>query len=205
MLSFTKAELALFKRLDTPAKIQDFLNTIPFNHEPDGIGRLKAPMKVLREKNAHCIEGAILGAYILSLHDHKPLLLHLETTKDDFEHVIVPFKENGLWGALSKTNHAVLRYRDPIHKSIHELVMSYFHEYITDDGCKTLRRYSDILDLRIFGKKWMLEEEDLWGIDQELGAIPHHDIVPKGLKLRKADPIERRVVTVVEWPEPKRK
>lgn len=205
MLSFTKSELSLLKKLNTPSKVQDFLNDMPFNFETNGIGQLKPPVRVLRENSAHCIEAAILGAYILSIHGYKPLLLHLETTKDDYEHVIVPFKQNGLWGALSKTNHAVLRYRDPLYKNIHELVMSYFHEYITDDGAKTLRRYSDTLNLEVFGKNWMLEESDLWGIDQELGSISHYDIVPKGFKLRKADPIERDVVTVVEWSEPKRK
>ena len=205
MLSFTKTELALFKKLNTPEKVQDFLNDIPFNFETNGVGQLKSPVRVLREKSAHCIEAAILGAYILSIHGYDPLLLHLETTKDDYEHVIVPFKRGGLWGALSKTNHAVLRYRDPLHKSINELVMSYFHEYITDDGAKTLRRYSEPLDLKVFGSNWMLEEEDLWGIDQELGSVHHYDIVPKGFRLRKADPIERKVVTVVEWPEPRYK
>ncbi|MEK7106500.1 MAG: hypothetical protein AAB895_04070, partial [Patescibacteria group bacterium] len=88
MLSFSKKELALFKKLNTPAKVQDFLNTIPINHEVDGVDRVKSPVRVLREKSAHCIEAAILGAYILSLHGYKPLVLHLETTKDDFEHVI---------------------------------------------------------------------------------------------------------------------
>lgn len=205
MLSFSKKELALFKKLNTPAKVQDFLNTIPINHEVDGIDRVKSPVKVLREKNAHCIEAAILGAYILSLHGHKPLVLHLETTKDDFEHVITPFQVHGLWGALSKTNHVALRYRDPVYQSVRELVMSYFHEYTTDDGVKTLRRYSELLDLREFGTNWMLEEADLWGIDEELGKIVHHKIVPKGIKLRLADKIERSVSNIVEWPVPKKK
>lgn len=205
MLSFSKKEMAVLKKLTTPAKVQDFLNTISMNHEVDGVDRVKSPIRVVREKNAHCIEAAILGAYILSLHGYKPLVLHLETTKDDFEHVITPFQHNGLWGALSKTNHVVLRYRDPVYKSIRELVMSYFHEYTTDDGTKTLRRYSDPLDLSVFGTEWMLEEEDLWGIDEELGKIPHHDIFPRGTKLRLADPIERDMSTVVEWPVPRRK
>jgi hypothetical protein len=205
MLSFTKKERDLFKTLSTPAKVQDFLNTIPMNHESNGVDTVKAPVRVLRERSAHCIEAALLGAYILSLHGYAPLVLHLETTGGDFDHVIAPFQHKGLWGALSKTNHAVLRYRDPVYKSIRELVMSYFHEYTTDDGKKTLRRYSDPLDLREFGEDWMLEEEDLWGIDEELGAIAHYSIVPKRLILRKADPIERKVGTVVEWKAPRRR
>lgn len=199
MLAFTKKELSLFRKLNTPEKVQDFLNKIPINKEKNGLGTAKSPVRVLRERSAHCIEGAVLGAYILSLHGHKPLLLHLETTKSDFEHVIAPFKVGGLWGALSKTNHAVLRYRDPVYKSIRELAMSYFHEYTTDDGVKTLRKYSDPLDLREFEDGWWLEKGDLWGVDEELGKIRHHSIVPKGLKLRRADPIEREVGKVTEW------
>lgn len=208
MLSFTNREISLFKKLNTPEKVQDFLNTIPINHELDGVDRVKSPVMVLRENNAHCIEAAMLGAYILSLHGYKPLLLHLETTKDDFEHIIVPFQgKHKLWGALSKTNHAVLRYRDPVYKSIRELVMSYFHEYTIDSGVKTLRRYSDPLDLREFGKTWMNEENDLWGIDEELGKIRHHDILPKDVvkKLRKADPIEQSFGEIVEWKKPRQK
>src|SRR3989344_4129915 len=121
MLQFTKMEKALIKKLNTPAKVQDYLNSLRFNFEEDGIETLKSPIRVLRTKNAHCIEGAILGAYILSLCGFPPLVLHLEATKSDFDHVLAPFKQHELWGALSKTNHAVLRYREPIYKSIHEL------------------------------------------------------------------------------------
>jgi hypothetical protein len=206
LLAFTKAEQKLFKKLNTPAKVQDFLNTIPINYEVDGVDRIKSPAMVLRDGSAHCIEAAILGAYILSLHGHKPLVLHLETTKEDFEHVIAPFQgPHKLWGALSKTNHSILRYRDPVYKSIRELVMSYFHEYTMDNGQKTLRKYSDPLDLSEFGDDWMLERDDLWGIDEELGKILHHDIMPKDVvsKLRKTDPIERKMLESVEWKAPK--
>ena len=206
LLTFTKKEERLFKKLNTPAKVQDFLNTIPINYEVDGIDRLKSPVMVLRDGSAHCIEAAILGAYILSTHGYKPLVLHLETTKEDFEHVIAPFQgEHKLWGALSKTNHAILRYRDPVYKSIRELVMSYFHEYTMDNGVKTLRKYSYPLDLSEFGKDWMLEKNDLWGIDQELGKMVHYDIMPKDVvgNLRKTDPIERKMLQSVEWKAPK--
>lgn len=205
MSQFTKTELNLFKKLNTPAKVQDFLNAIPFNFESDGEDVIKSPLRVLRENNAHCIEGAILGAYILSLHGHEPLLLHLQTTTDDLDHVITLFKINNLWGALSKTNHAVLRYREPIYKSVRELVMSYFHEYFTYDGVKTLRRYSRPLNLNIFSDDWVTAADDLWGIDEELDNIKHYDIAPKSTlsKMRLADPIERRVAETVEWSDKK--
>jgi len=156
---------------------------------------------VLRTKNAHCLEGALLGAYILSLHGFPPLVLHLQTTKEDYDHVIVPFKINGLWGALSKTNHAVLRFREPIYKNIRELVMSYFHEYFLDNGVKTLRKYSEPLNLNIFGKHWMLKNGNLWEIDKKLDKIKHYDIAPKKTlkSLRKADKVEIKAGKVVEY------
>lgn len=201
MLSFTKKEKALLKRLNTPAKVQDFLNSISFNFEKDGVDTVKSPIRVLREKNAHCIEGAIFSAYTLSLHGHPPLILHLKTTKHDLEHVICLFKENGFWGAISKTNHAVLRYREPVYKSVRELVMSYFHEYFLNDGRKTLRSYSKPLNLNIFEKGWEMSEEDLWGIDEELDVLPHYEILPKKAikKLRNADLVEREAGKVLEW------
>ncbi|MFH1608947.1 MAG: hypothetical protein ABH951_02955 [Patescibacteria group bacterium] len=218
MSPFTPTEKALLKKLNTPAKVQDFLNKLRFNFEEparnafsiadaggDGKHTIKSPVRVLREKNAHCMEGAILGAYILSLHGQKPLILHLQTTKDDFDHIITLFKENNLWGALSKTNHGVLRYREAVYKNIRELVMSYFHEYYDDNGKKTLRKYSKPLDLNVFEKGWELEEKDLWGIDHELDVIKHYDIVSgnKNKKiyknLRKADDIELEMTGIIEW------
>ncbi len=203
MLAFTKQELVLLRRMNTPAKVQDSLNDIAFNFERDGRDTVKSPLRVLRTNSAHCIEGAILGAYILSLHGFPPLLLHLQAKKDgkkrDWDHVVAPFKEGGLWGAISKTNHAVLRYREPVYKNIRELVMSYFHEYFTDDGKKTLRRYSRPLNLNTFEESWPVEEADLWGIDEALDKIKHFDIMPKQTikKLRLAEPIEREAGKIV--------
>lgn len=188
------------KKMNTPAKVQDFLNLLKFNFEKKG-ETLKSPLMVMRTGSAHCLEGAILGAYILSLHGHKPLVLHLEATKHDFDHVIALFMADGRWGALSKTNHAVLRYREPVYKNIRELVMSYFHEYFLDNGKKTLRKYSKPLNLNIFEKGWETSPENLWGIDEELDKIRHYDIVPKkALKnLRKADKIEIRAGKIKEF------
>lgn len=203
MLAFTKKELAMMKRLNTPAKVQDFLNKIPINFEKDGVDTVKSPIMVLRANNAHCIEGAMLGAYILSLHGHPPLLLHLASTKHDSDHVIAPFKINSYWGALSKGNHVTLRYRDPIYKTIRELVMSYFNEYYLENGTKTMRSYSKTLNLKTFEKNWYLAEQDLWGIDEELDKIKHYTIAPKEIisKLRLADPIERRALDITDWKE----
>ena len=200
MPSFTKKEMILMRGLDTPAKIQDFLNDLEFNFEKSG-ETLKSPLFSFRGGNAHCFEGALLGAYMLSLNGFTPYLVHLKTTKGDYDHVVVPFKVKGFWGALSKTNHAVLRYREPIYKNIRELAMSYFHEYFLNDGRKTLRQYSMLLNLNTFEDNWMVQEGDLWGIDQELDIIKHYDIVPKSYlkKLRKADKIEIKAGSTKEY------
>lgn len=188
------------RKLNTPGKVQDFLNSIPFNFEKRG-ETLKSPMMVLRTKSVHCFEGALLGAYILSLHRFPPLILHLQSTNEDYDHVVALFKIDGLWGALSKTNHAVLRYREPVYKNIHELVMSYFHEYFLDNGVKTLRKYSAPLNLNTLPKNWMLSERDLWYIDKKLDKIKHYNILtPKSQKnLRKADEIEIKAGKIVEY------
>ena len=189
------------RRLDTPAKVQDFLERIPINFEEDGRNTLKSPLMTLRKKSAHCMEGALLGAYILSLHGYPSLLMHLKTTKSDMDHVVVPFRKDGKWGALSKTNHAVLRYREPVYKNIRELAMSYFHEYFLNTGKKTLRSYSAPLNLNIFEKGWETEERDLWGIDDELDRIKHHPIMTKSIlkSLRLADDIEIKAGKITQW------
>jgi hypothetical protein len=204
MVIFTLKEEALIQRLNTPAKVQDFLNELKFNFERKNgkkIETLKSPLFTLRAHNAHCLEGALLGAYILSRHSFTPYLMHLKAIKGDFDHVVAPFKIGGLWGALSKTNHAVLRYREPVYKNTRELAMSYFHEYFLDDGAKTLRQYSEPLDLNTFEYGWETLDGDLWGIDAELDKVKHYDIVRKSYikKLRKADKIEIAAGKIVEW------
>ncbi|MFA5778242.1 MAG: hypothetical protein WC870_02005 [Candidatus Paceibacterota bacterium] len=200
MLGFTEKEKFFLQKLNTPVKVQDFLNVLKFNFEKNG-ETLKSPFFVFREKKAHCFEGALLGAYILSIHGFTPYLMHLKATDEDYDHVVVPFKIGGFWGALSKTNHAVLRYREPIYKNIRELALSYFHEYFLNNGEKTLRQYSALLNLNSFEKKWMFLEGDLWGIDEALDKVKHYDILPRNTirKLRKADKIEIEAGKIVEF------
>jgi hypothetical protein len=202
---FTKKEKIILQRLDTPAKVQDFLDGLKFNFEKDAKGNkketLKSPILTLRQRRAHCFEGALLGAYILSLQGFTPYLMHLKATKGDYDHVVAPFKVGGFWGALSKTNHAVLRYREPIYKNIRELAISYFHEYFLDNGRKTLRQYSVLFNLNNFEKNWAVMGGDLWDIDKKLDKIKHYDLVPKShLKnLRPADKVEIEAGKIKEY------
>jgi hypothetical protein len=200
MGSFTKKEKLLLKKLNTPAKVQDFLNGFPFNFEKKE-ETLKSPLFTLRAKNAHCFEGALLGAYILSLHGFIPYLLHLESTEEDYDHVMVPFRIGKFWGALSKTNHAVLRYREPVYRNIRELAMSCFHEYFLNDGRKTLRAYSEIFNLNTLPEDWATREGNLWDIDKKLDKIKHYDVMPKVhlKKLRRADRVEVKAGKIVEY------
>lgn len=200
-LTFSKEEIAFMKKLNTPKKVQDFLDTIAINFEEDGIDTLKSPLSVIRTNSAHCIEGAILAAYIFSIQGKQPLLMNLKSNKKDFDHTVALFKENGYFGAISKSNHYSLRYREPVYKNIRELALSYFHEYFTDDGEKTLRKYSVPLNLNIFESDWPTAEENLWGIGEELQEIKYYDIAPKIIlkNLRKADKIEIEVGKITEY------
>src|SRR3989338_6965732 len=153
MFGFTKAELKLLQKLNTPAKIQDFLERLRANFEKNG-ETCRSPRMVLLKRSAHCLESAIFAAACLRLMGHKPLILDLKAHRRDLDHVIAPFKINNRWGAISKSNHAVLRYREPIYRNIRELVMSYFHEYFLDNGQKTLRQYSALLNLNTFENGW---------------------------------------------------
>jgi hypothetical protein len=197
----SKEEHELFKKLNTPSKIQDFLNKIPINFEPNG-DTCKSPRQVLKENKCHCIEGAILAAMILRFHGNTPLILDMESTKKDFDHVIAVFQKDKKWGAISKTNHAVLRYREPIYNSIQELVMSFFHEYFTDTGEKTLRGYSMPVDLSMFDNKgWMHAFDEVWYIPDYLTKVKHISILNKKqiTGLRTADKIEIEAGKLTEW------
>lgn len=201
MFGLTKSELATLKKLSTPIKIQDYLDSLPINWEHNGETYM-SPRRVLREKKAHCLEGALLAAAALWLAGKKPLLLDLKTSGDE-DHVVALYREGGRWGAISKTNHATLRFRDPVYLTIRELVLSYFHEYFNDTtGKKALRSYSTTpLDLRKFGTGWVTTEENLYSIVDAIDQARHTRIIPEKIvrQLRKADAMERRAGAIVEW------
>jgi hypothetical protein len=203
MFGLSKAELAVLKKLSTPQKIQDYLDALPQNHEKSGDTYL-SPRRVLREQKAHCIEGALFAAVALWLQGEEPLLLDLKTVDVDIDpdHVVALYKKNGYWGAVSKTNHAVLRYRDPIYKTPRELALSYFHEYfLVSNGKKTLRSYSKPFSLKKFGTEWITAEEDLWHIAEALDTAVHFPLIPAGhaRHLRPASLVERKAGNIPEW------
>lgn len=201
MFDLLSSEVRHLKQLNTPRKIQDFLEKIPINFEPEGDTCL-SPRRVLREQRAHCIEGAMLAALALRLQGQRPLVVDLAATKDDFDHVITVFQLHGFWGAISKTNHAVLRYREPIFRTIRELVLSYFHEYTDTEGRKTLRSFSRPIDLSRFDRRgWMTAEDDVWYVPEHLADVRHVPILSRRhiATLRRADALEREAGTLTQW------
>lgn len=178
--NLTEEEYIFLKRLSTPLKIQDYLDTIPFNFEPSG-ETCMSPRRVLREQKAHCIEGGMLAYLALLLQGEKPRILNLKVDKRDDDHVVILYKRNGYWGAISKTNHAVLRFRDPVYKTVRELAMSYFHEYfLTKNGKKTMKGFSRPISLSRFGSSWVTAEDDLWEIAAYVYDAPTTKSVPQG-------------------------
>lgn len=198
----TEKELSVFRPLSTPIKIQDRLDAFPRNMERNGETRM-SPRRVLRANRMHCFEGALFAAAALWLHGEAPLLLDLRASADDYDHVIALYRKNGYWGAISKTNYATLRFRDPVYRSVRELAMSYFHEYFTDGtGKKSLRECSRRpFDLRRFGAGWVTAEEDLDELGAALDDAPHQLLSPKINQryLRPADKMERLAGNLHEW------
>lgn len=190
---FSRAELALLRPLKSPARVQDFLNELSTNFELDG-DTCRSPRRVLETGEAHCVEGAILAAAALRLAGRRALLMELLTTAEDDPHVVALFQERGHWGAVGKTNHAVLRYRDAVYRSTRELAMSFFHEYfLNSSGEKTLRSITRPLDLARFDARgWAVAEQDVDYIPTALEDAAHYPLVEARQirHLRAADPIE---------------
>ena len=197
-------EFNTLARLATPAKLQAFVNAIPCNHEIGGETVLSV-REVLRQRRAHCIEGAMLAAAALWVNGDPPLVMHLDCDTSDYPHVIALFRRHGHWGAISKTNGAPLRYRDPIYRTLRELALSYFHEYSNKRGHKTLRSYSLPFDLRrIDPGEWVTAKRNCWKTHDRLAALRHYPLVTSKqvrLLIRK-DRFEQRATKMVEHPRP---
>jgi hypothetical protein len=186
---FMPAERDALRALRTPEKIQRFLDSdLGYNKEKEG-ETCRSPRRVLRDRIAHCLEGALLAAAALRVHGFPPLLVDLEAVRDD-DHVLTVFRERGHWGAIAKSNYAGLRFREPVYRTLRELVMSYFEHYYNPKGEKTLRRYSRPVNLARFDRiEWMTAEEDLWTIPEHLMVIAHTPLLAPAVerKIRRMD------------------
>lgn len=188
----------LLKSLSSPAKIQEYLDSLPFNFETRG-ETCMSPRRVISAQKAHCIEGSMLACAALMLQGESPLILNLKVDSSDVDHIVTLYKRNGYWGAISKTNHAVLRFRDPVYLSVRELAMSYFHEYfLISDGLKTMKGFSKPINLRKFGTRWLTSDEDLWHIAESIFDSFHYETYPPENKkfLRPATKLEREAASI---------
>ena len=167
----------------------------------DGLSDLRALLSL-------CSEAGIFAAAALAYHGRPPLLMDIRALPSDQDHIITLFRERGLWGAISKTNHAVLRWRDPIYRSVRELAMSYAHEYCLPGGKKSMLSYSKPFSLKRYTpKNWVVAPEDLDQLLVDLDTSPHLPVAPS-LALRnrrRVSRVELLSQDVVEWPEPKKK
>lgn len=201
-------EKKLLQKLSTPKKIQDYLDTLYVNFEEDGVDTVMSPRRVMRTKKAHCIEAALLAAAALAYHGRSAYLMDFQTKSYDEDHVVAVFREGALWGAISKTNHAVLRWRDAVYSSPRELAMSYFHEYTMADGRKTMLAYSKPFDMRQYTpKRWLVAEDNLEWVAENLDDSPHFPAAPKKVlhTLRPTAKIERKILLLVEQKDPRKK
>jgi hypothetical protein len=178
LAELTAAALAVFRRrLDTPAKIQRFLDDIPYNTEAGG-ETFRSPRRVLADRTANCIEGAVLAAAALRVQGEPPLIMDLTAVHDE-DHVIAVFRRGGLWGAIATSKFTGLRYREPVYRTVRELAMSYFEQYFNLKGERTLRGYGRPVNLARFDAlHWMTSPQDLWPVAEHLEGIPHIPLLP---------------------------
>jgi len=175
-LGLTAGEGRILSALKTPQRIQEFVVGLHANFERDG-DTLRSVRGVLHHREAHCLEAAFVAACALWLQGEPPLLMDLTAAKGDADHVVTLFRRNGCWGAISKSNHAWLRWRDPVYRDLRELAMSYFHEYF-NNGRKTLRTYSASFDLRRFAPEtWITDEENCWDVGAALDDARHYRLI----------------------------
>ena len=180
----------VLSRLTSPPAIQAFLDGIPYSTDPV----YRCPKNVLLDRKAHCFDGALFAASALRRLGHRPRVVDLLPApgRDD-DHMLAVFQERGLWGAVAKSNYVGLRYRDPIYRSLRELVMSYFEAYYNLAREKTLRGYTVPLDLARFDAlHWMVTDGDpLEAIAQRLDEIRRFPVLPPG-RARSLAPLDER-------------
>ncbi len=167
----TRFEARLLASLTPEWRIQEYLDT-KLLYDTKG-GACRSPRRVIRDGLCQCMDGAMFAAAALRLQGRPPLILDLEADQDD-DHVLAVFKAKHGWGAIGRSNYSGLRYREPVYRSIRELVMSYFESYFNLRREKTLRAYSRPVNLARFDRiDWMTTEEDVWDIPNHLVKIPH--------------------------------
>jgi hypothetical protein len=166
--ALTSSELRIIDHLTSPRKIQDFIDELAYSTEDF----YRCPARVVKERTALCVDGALFAASVLRRLGYPPLIMEMFANHRDDDHFLAVFKQDGHWGAISKGNFVGLRFREPVFRNLRELVLSYFEQYYNVDREKTLRSYSKPLNLEQFDKYyWMTTEEPLELITQRLDSF----------------------------------
>lgn len=174
---FNTAELRKLRGLKDPDGIQRFLDDLPY-HLADTAW---SPRRVLRDRTAHCLEGAIFAAAALRVNGYPPLLLDFEAERDT-DHVLAIYKVRGHWGAVAKSNFTGCRFREPVYRSLRELAMSYFNIYFNLRRQRSMRRFSRPVNLKRFDdQQWMTTEKPVWFIVYHLLEIPHYELLSRAM------------------------
>ena len=172
-MEWTKEEYRFLKTLSNPDKIQAYLDSIDYNPNYE----CRSPRWVMKKRSAHCFEGALFAAAALQFIGYKPLIVDMRAVNDD-DHVIALFREDGYWGAVAKSNFTSLRFREPVYRSLRELIMSYFDFFFNIEGYKSLRSYSLPFDLTAFeSHHWRTTDEDLEYIGDKIESLHHFPVV----------------------------
>ncbi len=170
--AFTNQEWRLIQRLRTPAQVQRYLSSLPYNWERDG-GTMRSFREVVRRNEAHCLEAAVAAAVILEQHDYPPLLLDLESI-DLLDHVIFVFQQESLWGSIGRSRDIGLHGRKPVFRNLRQLVWSYFDPYIDMTGRIKGYGLTSLYDLGNYD--WRFSAKNMHKIEDHLRAIPHRRI-----------------------------
>jgi hypothetical protein len=172
--ALSSAERRVVLRMTTPERIQAYLDDIAYS----GDAFYRCPLRVLRERRAHCFDGAVFGAALLNRIGYPPLIVDMFSNGNDDEHLVAVFKIDGHFGAVAKSNFVGLRYREPVYRSLRELVMSYFEQFYNTRGEKTLRAYSRPLNLDQFRRlPWTTRDAPLERIAQRTDEIPRYPLL----------------------------
>jgi len=184
---WTDAECRTLGALSSPGAIQAFLDTLEYSADHF----YRSPRSVLRDRKAHCVDGAVLAACALERLGLPPLLLDLRAVNDD-DHVIAVFEKRGLLGAIAKSNFVGLRYREPIHRTPRELALSYFDDYYNADRERTLRSHSAPIDISRFGRPgWRIDDAAVEPIVAALDGARHYPLLSDEA-VRELLPIDER-------------
>jgi hypothetical protein len=184
----TISERRIFDRLTTPAKVQGFLDGVTYSSEEI----YRCPLRVLRERIGHCFDGAVFAAAMLEHLGYPPLILELVPNARDDDHLLAVFRQDGCWGAVAQSNFTGLRYREPVFRSLRELVMSYFEQFYNTDGEKTLRGYTQPINLKSLDSRlWITRDAAMREIAGSLDRAVHERLLTRKMVLG-LSPVDER-------------